>query len=221
MHLEHARDRSLLHLAHALQRPLARGLGAARVLQAQAHLADELPVPLAQAAAALRTVAVCVASRGRSFLRSPVRPADGPWCGGWAFAGETRHALGANIPRRTRLPSSIVRDGRFVIWNRSRGFDLNALLAGFTEMTVAKSGGVSVTIRKRAALPDSPYLDTRARVRELLSTVMDLSPPPRPVGGMRRITGTRARSDKLAGMNDNYLSPSSPRRRGSSHLDGP
>jgi SAM-dependent methyltransferase len=66
-------------------------------------------------------------------------------------------------------------DGRFIIWNRSRRFDVNAPLEGFTDMTVVKSGGVSVTIRKRAAVPESPYLDTRARVRELLDAVMDLS----------------------------------------------
>lgn len=68
-----------------------------------------------------------------------------------------------------------VQDGRFVVWNRSQRFNVNEMVESFSEITVAKSGGVSVIIRKRAAVPDLPYVDDRARVRELLNAVMDLS----------------------------------------------
>lgn len=59
-------------------------------------------------------------------------------------------------------------------------------------MALVKCGGASATIRKRAALPDSPCLDTCARVRELLSTVMDLSPRPASRRGMADHRDSRA-----------------------------
>lgn len=60
-----------------------------------------------------------------------------------------------------------------ISWDRRDRFDVDELLEGFSDIAVAESGGVSVAIRKRGAVPDSPFVDTRARERELLQAVMN------------------------------------------------
>ena len=68
-----------------------------------------------------------------------------------------------------------VEEGSFVIWNRHQRINVNDLVNAFADVRAVKSGGVSVVIRKRQQVPDSPFLDTDARVRSLLDAVMDLS----------------------------------------------
>lgn len=68
-----------------------------------------------------------------------------------------------------------VEDGCFIMWNRRERINVNRLVEGFSDIHAVKSGGVVVTIRKRSPVPDSPFVDADARVRELLNAVMAMS----------------------------------------------
>lgn len=68
-----------------------------------------------------------------------------------------------------------VEDGCFIIWNRHERINVNRLVEGFSDISAVKSGGVSVTIRKRSPVPASSFVDANARVRELLNAMMDIS----------------------------------------------